>query len=308
MSVTHSAHQMPGALSRAGYARHQSVRHWTTGGPVDSELLEDDDLLAIRERSVASVADPDVFAWFGLAVGTFLLGFAISGFIPASALRGAIAPMLILAGVTQFIGGLFALRRDDAFAGTTFCILGAHYAAMAVFLMTVGRGFPATGGAPLLMLALELYCFGYIALVLGAAALRRNLALVITLLALVPGYVLTGMTIWYGAAMPGVATRIGGYCLIASAAFAAYVATATLANSMMQGTILPMPGDGTPLAIGRTRSGLGAEHRAANDPAAAAPTETTAANEPTGKDLTTDSPTTDSATTPSATESDRRGL
>lgn len=305
MSVTHSAHQMPGALSRAGYERHQSVRHWTTGGPVDSELLEDDDLLAIRERSVASVADPDAFAWFGLAVGTFLLGFAISGFIPASALPGTIAPMLILAGATQFIGGLFALRRDDAFAGTTFCILGAHYAVMAVFLMTVGRGFPATGGAPMLMLALELYCFGYIALVLGAAALRRNLALVIALLALVPGYVLTGMTIWYGAAMPSVATRIGGYCLIASAAFAAYVATATLANSMMQRTILPMPGEGTPLAIGRPRSGLGVEHRAADDPAAT-PTETTAANEPAGNDLTTDSATADSATTQSATESDRR--
>ncbi len=229
------------AVQRVGQERHPSTRYWTAGGPVESELLQPDDLSAIRERSGASLADPTAFALFGLGVGTFLIGFPISGFIPGGALAGTLAPMLVLAGVVQFIGGLFALRRGDAFTGTTFTILGGHYGVLAAFMIGGATLLPAVAATSTLVVALELYCFGYIALVLGAAAMRRNLSMTIALLALVPGYVLTGMTIWYPTSMPGVATRIGGYCLIAAAAFAAYAATATLFNSMMQRAVMPVP-------------------------------------------------------------------
>jgi len=222
--------------------RRPSTRLWTKSGPVDSHILIPDEIATIDDQQEASMGEPSSMALFGFAVGTLIIAWPISGFVPIGTLVATVPPVLIFAGIAQFIGGLVALRRGNAFAGTAFCAYGANNAVVAAFLLLGAVGaFPATAGTPAMqMLALELYCFAYISLVLMIIAARLNASFVLVLLALVPGFTMAGMANWYGAAIPAWVGHVGGYCLIASAAFAAYAATAMILNSTWERPMLPL--------------------------------------------------------------------
>jgi succinate-acetate transporter protein len=222
--------------------RHQLTRVWTRGGPVDTVLLHDDDVAAIKERSEASIGEPASMALLGFATGTFIIAWPLSGFVSLTALPAAVPSVLLFAGIAQFIGGLIAFRRENQFAGTAFCVFGANNAVIATFLlMQVTGSLPtAPGTAEMKMLALELWCFGYIALMLGLVAMRLNFAFVAILLTLSAGFTLTALPDYFGTAMPTVIGHIGGYCLIASSACAAYTATAMVLNSTWERALMPM--------------------------------------------------------------------
>lgn len=222
--------------------RHLEQRLWTKGGPVDSELLLADDVTAIEEKQEASMGEPAAMALYGFAVGTFIIAWPISGFVPTTTLAATIAPVLIFAGVAQFLGGMVAFRRTNAFAGTAFCAFGANNVVVATFLLMQALGLlPTTPGSPQMkMLALELYCFGYIALVLAVGALRLNVVFAGILFTLTPGFVLAGMGNWYGTSISPFIGHLGGYFLIASAALAAYAASAMVLNSTWQRPVLPL--------------------------------------------------------------------
>lgn len=222
--------------------RHPLTRVWTRGGPVDTELLRDDEVAAIKERSEASIGEPASMALLGFATGTFIIAWPLSGFVPLTALPASVPSVLLFAGIAQFIGGLIAFRRENQFAGTAFCVFGANNTVVATFLlMQVTGSLPTTpGSSEMKMLALELWCFGYIALMLGIVAMRLNVAFVAILLTLSAGFTLSALPDYYGTAMPTVLGHIGGYCLIASAAIAAYTATAMVLNSTWERSVMPM--------------------------------------------------------------------
>lgn len=219
-----------------------TTKRWTKGGPVETAVLAPAAIAELQERQETTMGEPAAMALFGFAVGTFIIAWPISGFVPDTALPATIAPVLIFAGIAQFIGGLIAFRRDDAFAGTAFCAYGANNVVVATFflLQTTGALSSLPGSPQVRMLALELYCFAYISLALGVAAMRLNVTFVAILLALVPGFTLAGMSNWYGAAISVVWGHIGGYCLMASAVFAAYTATVMVLNSTWQRAVLPL--------------------------------------------------------------------
>lgn len=222
--------------------RHELTRVWTKGGPVDTELLRTDEVAAIKERQEASVGEPGAMALLGFAVGTFIIAWPLSGFVPTHALPATVPPVLIFAGIAQFLGGLVAFRRENTFAGTAFCAFGANNVVVSVFMLMQVTGSVSTklGSPDVKMLGLELFSFGYIALVLGIIAMKLNFAFVAILLSLCPGFVLVAMANFYGSGMPTIIGHIGGYCLIASAAVAAYTATAMVFNSTWERAVLPM--------------------------------------------------------------------
>jgi succinate-acetate transporter protein len=211
---------------------------------VDTRVLPDDEVSVITERQEASVAQPAAMALLGFATGTFIIAWPLSGFLPISAVPAAIPSVLIFAGIAQFIGGLVALRRGNAFAGTAFCAFGANNAVVATFLfMQVTGAVPTMPGSPeMKMLGLELFCFGYIALMLGLVAMRLNAAFVCILLTLSAGFTLTAMADFYGTAIPSIIGHLGGYFLIASSGIAAYTATAMVLNSTWERSVLPLGG------------------------------------------------------------------
>jgi succinate-acetate transporter protein len=219
-----------------------ATRVWTKGGPVDTELLPGEEVAVIHERQEASIGEPGAMALLGFATGTFIIAYVLSGWAPTTALPATLPPVLIFAGVAQFIGGLVAFRRENAFAGTAFCAFGANNVVVSTYLFMQIKGtIPTTpGSADVKMLGLELFCFAYIALMLGIVAMRLNVAFVAILLTLCAGFALTGVANFLGAGISPTWGHVGGYLLVASAACEAYTATAMVLNSTWERSVLPM--------------------------------------------------------------------
>lgn len=224
-------------LSPRPNGRTEPSERWTKAGPVVSGMPAEE-VSELRERAEASVGEPGAFSLFGFAVGTLLIAIPLSGFVPlVTGVLATLAPVLVFAGIAQFIGGLVALRKGNTFAGTAFCAYGANNTLIATWFLFQAIGlYPAVASTKLL-LGIELFCFAYISLVLAAAALRFNLEFAGILAALVPGFGLVAVANVGGPAEIG---NIGGYFLILSAGLAFYGASALVINSAFQRPVLPL--------------------------------------------------------------------
>lgn len=218
-------------------ARAARTERWTKAGPIVSGMPQER-VLELEEQAEASAGEPGGFSLFGFAVGTLVIAIPLAGFVPQNTgILAALAPVLVFAGLAQFIGGLIAVRKGNTFAGTAFCAYGANNTLIATYYLFQAAGlFPLAAG-PKLLLGIELFCFAYISLVLAVAALPVNLEFTGILLALIPGFGLVAVTNVGG---PAEAGRIGGYFLILSAGLAFYGASAMVINSSFQRRILPL--------------------------------------------------------------------
>lgn len=227
--------QLPPASTPDG-ARDGARETWTKAGGIVSHLSQDE-VVALQERSEASVAEPGAMGLFGFAVGTLVIAIPIAGILPARATFAALPEVLVFAGIAQFIAGLFAFRKGITFAGTAFCVYGANNTLVATYYLFHAAGIFPNGPNDKLLLGIELFCFAYISLVLGIAALKVNLEFVGILWALVPGF---GLAAVYDVGGPAAIGDIGGYFLILSAGLAFLGATALVVNSSYQRTVIPL--------------------------------------------------------------------
>lgn len=147
--------------------------------------------------------------------------------------------LLVFAGITQLLAGMWAFRKGNTFAATAFGCYGANNTVVAAFfLMTAAGVFPKNSSTNV-VLSIELFCFAYISLLLAIAALKLNPVFVAVLAALVPGFALSGLGLL---GEPKVIGHIGGYFLLLSALLAFYAASALVMNAMHGRTVLPLFG------------------------------------------------------------------
>jgi succinate-acetate transporter protein len=199
--------------------------------------MPEPEVLALEEHQEATAGDPGALGLFGFAVGTLVIAFVLSGLVGQSHSIATVPTVLVFAGVAQFIAGMWAFRKGNTFAGTAFAVYGANNTLIAMFLWMQHGGTIGMTSADLKLSAVELFCFAYISLVLGFAALKLNATFVTILWLLVPGFGLVGVHQAGGALSIG---HLGGYFLMASAAFAFYGASAIVVNSVWGRTVLPM--------------------------------------------------------------------
>lgn len=211
---------------------------WTKAGPV-AVSLPAEETQRLQESQEVTAAEPGALGLFGFAAGTIAIGYVLSGFTAESAQIGAAPALLVFAGIAQFLAGMWAFRKGNTFGATAFSSYGANNVVVAVFLLLRGGGLIQRGAGTDVTLAIELFSFAYISLVLGAAALRLNPVFVAILWTLVPGFTLSGLGL---IGEPAVIGHIGGYWLIASAVCAFYGASALVINSTYQRTVLPLFG------------------------------------------------------------------
>ena len=217
-----------------------AAQQWTKAGPVAGPLPAPD-LLRLQETQEATVAEPAPLGLFGFATGTFAIGYVLSGFTPspAPAQVSTAAVLLVFAGITQLIAGMWAFRKGNTFAATAFGCYGANNMVVATFfLMNAAGVFPKNTSTDI-VLSIELFCFAYISLLLAAAALKLNAVFVAVLATLVPGFTLSGLSL---VGEPAVIGNIGGYFLILSALLAFYAASALVMNAVHGRTVLPLFG------------------------------------------------------------------
>lgn len=223
---------LPAPASESDGARET----WTKAGPVVSHLPVEE-VVTLQERAEASVAEPGALGLFGFAVGTLLIAIPVSGILPQASVMATLSTVLVFAGIAQFIAGLFSLRKGITFAGTAFCVYGANNTLIAAYYLFHAAGLFPNNTNDQLLLGIELFCFAYISLVLGFAALRVNLEFVAILWALVPGF---GLAAVYDAGGPSGIGDIGGYFLILAAGLAFYGATALVVNASYQRPVIPL--------------------------------------------------------------------
>lgn len=219
--------------------------NWTKGGPVVSQLNEEE-ITLLEARATATVADPTVLGLWGFATGTWIVGTVIADVFPASAFTATIPVLLVFAGLTQFIAGLFAFRRTNVLAATAFCSFGAFNVLTALLFAMQAHGTLAQTGDPMVIQGFVLESFAFIALALMLAAMRTNMGLVTVLGTLGVGYALSGIPDLANAmTAPGwsIIKDIGGWFLVASAFFAFYTGMALVVNSTWNRTVLPIGGE-----------------------------------------------------------------
>lgn len=210
---------------------------WTKAGPVETTASDDGELRRVEERHQVEIGEATPLGLFGFATGTLIAGFVLSGLVPYGSLTGIIPAVLIFAGIGQFVAGLFALAKGNTFAGTAMGSFGAGNVLITAFIWMQKAGLIGSAHADSILMGVALCCLGYIALALTVSALRLNMALVVTLAALTPGYILTGIRD-FGA--PAAIGHIGGGFLLLSALLAFYTGAALVINSTHEREALAM--------------------------------------------------------------------
>ncbi|HTU82783.1 MAG TPA: GPR1/FUN34/YaaH family transporter [Candidatus Acidoferrales bacterium] len=201
-------------------------------------VIERSQVDQLESASEARTGDAAPMGLFGLAIGTAVVAWVAIGWAPMPASLVATVPMLLVfAGIGQFAAGLLAFSRTNSWAGTAMCAYGANNVILATyFWMQAGGLIPRTGGN-LLLIAVDLFCMGYLSLVLAAGAARINATYVLTTLSLAVGYTLTGIQFLGGSRYDGI---VGGCFLLAACFFAFYAASAHVVNSAWRQEIVPL--------------------------------------------------------------------
>jgi succinate-acetate transporter protein len=217
------------------------VQQWTKAGPVAGPLPAAE-LQRLQETQIATVAEPAPLGLLGFATGTIAIGYVLSGFTAATATAqiATASVLLVFAGFAQFMAGMWAFRKGNTFAATAFGCYGANNIVVAAFFLMTATGVFPQMAATNVVLAIELFCFGYISLMLAVAAARLNAVFVAVLAALVPGFALSGLGL---VGEPAVIGHIGGYFLILSALLAFYAGSALVINAVYGRTVLPLFGE-----------------------------------------------------------------
>lgn len=117
------------------------------------------------------------------------------------------------------------------------CSYGANNVILAAFIWMQAGGMIPPSPSNMLLLAVDLFCMGYISLALMIGAIRINAVYMLTTLMLVAGYTLPGIQFLGASRELGI---LGGYFLLAASFFAFYAATATIVNSAWKQEVLPL--------------------------------------------------------------------
>lgn len=201
---------------------------WTKAGPIEAVSADTVELQRVEEVHSAQIGDATPMGLFGFAVGTLLIGFVMVGFTPYSGMPAVIPALFIFAGVGQFVAGLFAFAKGNAFAGSVMSSYGANNVLVSTFIWMQNGGLIGNGHPENYLLGVELCCFAYISFAFTMAATKLNWTYAAITAALIPGYALPGIRYFGYSASLG---HIGGGFLILAAVLAFYAATALVVNS-----------------------------------------------------------------------------
>ncbi len=178
------------------------------------------------------------------ASARFTVSVVYAGWVPFSPqnLAFAIPVALIFGGIAAFLAGMWAFRRGNTLAATTFATFGAFNGSWAILqgMMLTGLLPPLTaGGHAGAVDGVFILTFSLISLFLGLAALGQHPGLAAVLLTMALTHAFLG--VW---ALVPYATWLriaGGYRGMVTALLAFLMAGALIINSAYEQEILPLP-------------------------------------------------------------------
>lgn len=193
------------------------------------------------------VAAPSILGLFGFASSTFMVAAFLAGWYGQGQSNAAVlanlAPFcLTFGGLAQFLAGMWCYRARDGLGTAMHGMWGAFWLAFGIFFILGGAGVlhlvtTGSGGRQMVPFSYWFYTLAGLTGVGFFAALFKNAGLASVLFALAAGSACvaigysTGVLTW---------TRVGGYCLVASAGLAVYTAAALMLEEAAGRVILPV--------------------------------------------------------------------
>ena len=177
----------------------------------------------------------------GFATTTFMLSMINANLVNFGTLPVVFGVAFAFGGLAQLIAGVIQLRMGNTFGGMLFTGYGAFWLSLFAIALFFLKAVPVTqvGHA----LGLFLYAFGIFTVIMLAASLRTNIAVVTTLLLLGATFFVLGVGN-YTAAVPTPAAsgviRAGGWIGLAVAAGAFYLALAEVCEASYGHAVLPL--------------------------------------------------------------------
>jgi uncharacterized protein len=237
-------------VARASQTTSTPAEYWTRAGPVHGPVTRQDvDTQAASAE--AAIADPIPLGLAGFASTRFAISTVYAGwfrFGPTN-LAIIIPVALLFGGVASFLAGMWAFRRGNTLAATTFATFGAFNAswAMLQWMMLAGL-MPAAGagGSPGSVDGILVLTFSLISLYLGAAAVGQQLGLAAVLFAMALAQAFLG--VWALTPQTTWVRIVGGYVGMLGALLAFFVSAALVINSAHGRELIPIPRSGRRMA------------------------------------------------------------
>jgi uncharacterized protein len=222
------------------------AEYWSRAGPVRGPLTRQDvDTLAASAQAI--IADPIPLGLASFASARFTISTVYAGwfrFSPAD-LAIIIPVALLFGGVASFLAEMWAFRRGNVLAATTFATFGAFNASWAIlqWMMLVGLVPPVVaGGTPSAVDGVLVLTFSLISLYLGLAALGQQLGLAAVLFTMALTHAFLG--VWALTPQTSWLRIVGGYWGLLSAVLAFFVSAALVINSAHGRELIPIPRPG----------------------------------------------------------------
>jgi uncharacterized protein len=237
-------------VPRARQTSSTPAEYWTGAGPVRGPLTRQE-VDALAASSQAAIADPIPLGLAGFASTRFTIGTVYAGWFrfSAASLAIIIPVALIFGGVASFLAGMWAFRRGNTLAATTFATFGAFNASWSIlqWMMLVGL-VPAVvaGGNPGAVDGVLVLTFSLISLYLGLAAVGQHLGLAAILFAMALAQAFLG--VWALTPQTSWVRIVGGYLGMLGALLAFFVSAALVINSAHGRELIPIPRPGRSMA------------------------------------------------------------
>jgi succinate-acetate transporter protein len=188
---------------------------------------------------LSPIAAPSILGLFGFCAATFMVATNIAGWYgsPTSSPLFLFPFAAVFGGLAQFLAGMWAYRARDAVATAMHGMWGSFWIAYGILFTFVAAGDIKIPTGPFPALAYWFFPLAAITAVGAIAALRENIGLTLTLLALAAGAGLLGVGYLVGGSAW---LHTGGWVLFASAVFAFYTASAMMLRAAYGRVILPL--------------------------------------------------------------------
>ncbi|MGA2010437.1 MAG: acetate uptake transporter [Solirubrobacteraceae bacterium] len=187
-------------------------------------------------------ADAGPLGLAAFATTTFVLSVVNANLVGGQYVDTVLPLALAFGGICQLLAGMWEFRSGNTFGATAFTAYGAFWIGVYIFLHTSVPGIiagAAKGTTPNIGSALGLYLWAWTIFTayMLVAALRTNVALVLTFVILFITFILLSIGNSGGSSST---VHLGGWLGIITAALAWYTSAAGVTNASWGRTVLPV--------------------------------------------------------------------
>jgi succinate-acetate transporter protein len=186
-------------------------------------------------RPVAAIADPAPLGLTAFAVTLFVYSMFNAGLLDRSGLPVVLGLALAYGGIAQLLAGMWEFRRGNTFGAVVFGSYGAFW--LSYWLLEQFFAGQIPGGERGPAMALFYVSWAIVTAVLWIASTRTTAVVSLMLLLLSLTFLMLGIG---DAGAHSELIKLGGWFGLASSAAALYAAFASVINSTVERTLLPL--------------------------------------------------------------------